>query len=39
MKSTPANSNFSGRVCILCAITWASLSVSALFAAQQSNGE
>ena len=36
MKSTSANSNFSGRVCIVCAITLACLPSSALPAAQQS---
>jgi len=39
MRSTPANANFSGCVYILRAVTCASLSVSALFAAQQSNAK
>jgi hypothetical protein len=36
MKSTSAKADFFGRVCILCAVAWACLPVSALFAAQQS---
>ena len=39
MRSTPANAIFSRRVYILCAITCASLSVWALFAAPQSNAK
>jgi hypothetical protein len=37
MKSTPANNNLSGRVCILCAVAWACASAPPFFAQQSAS--